>query len=326
MRSVLFLGGTGVISSACVALAVERGLDVTVLTRGLTNTRPVPEGARVLVADADDRASLAAAVGSDRYDVVVDWVAFRPDQLRSRLEVLRGRTGHYVFVSSASAYQKPPLRLPVTESTPLHNPYLGYSRDKIACEDVLVASRRDDGFPATIIRPSHTYDRTAVPFDGGWTFVERLRQGRPVVVHDDGSTPWTLTHHRDLARGLVPLLGDPRTHGEAYTLTGDEVLTWNEIAHSLAEAADVVPELVHVPSQEIAEVHADWGAALLGDKAHPAVFDTSKVRQLVPGFSTTIAFAEGAREIVAWHDEDESRRQVDPRVDAAMDDLVKRFG
>ncbi len=326
MLSVLFLGGTGVISSACVALAVERGLDVTVLTRGRTSVRPLPEGARTLVADADDAASLAEAVAGDRYDVVVDWVAFRPEQVRARLDVLRGRTGHYVFISSASAYQKPPLSLPVTESTPLSNPFLGYSRDKIACEDVLVASHRDEGFPVTIIRPSHTYDRTAVPFDGGWTFVERVRQGRPVIVHDDGASPWTLTHHRDLAHGLVPLLGDPRTHGEAYTLTGDEVLTWDEIARTLAKAAGAEPDLVHVASAEIARAHADWGAALLGDKSHPAVFDTSKLRQLVPGFSTTIPFSEGAQEIIAWHDEEPSRRQVDTRVDAAMDELVQRFG
>lgn len=326
MLSVLFLGGTGVISSACVALAVERGLDVTALTRGHSDTRPLPEGARAVTADADDPVALRAALDGRHYDAVVDFVGFVPAQVEARLEALRDRTGHYVFISSASAYQKPPARLPVTESTPLRNPFLGYSRDKIACEDVLVARHRDEGLPATIIRPSHTYDRTAVPLDGGWTAIERMRQGRPVVVHGDGTSLWTLTHHRDVARALVPLLGDPRTHGEAYTVTGDDVLTWDQITLTLAAAAGVEAQLVHVASSAIARVDADWGAALLGDKAHCAVFDTAKLRALVPGHTTTIPFHLGAREIVEWHDADPGRRRVDARIDAAMDELVARFG
>ena len=322
---VLFLGGTGIISAACAQRAVEAGLDLTIVTRGRTTSRPVPPQVRRLSADVDDPRQLAEAVDRD-YDAVVDWLAFTPDQVRARTDVLRGRTAQYVFISSASAYQTPPSRLPITESTPLRNPFWRYSRDKIACEDLLTALSRDEGYPVTVVRPSHTYDRTLVPFDAGWTFVERLRQGRPVVVHGDGTSLWTLTHARDFARGLVGLLGHPRTLGEAFQITSDDVLTWDQVAHALAAAAGVEARLVHVPSDVIASVDPEWGAGLLGDKAHSSVFDTTKLRQVVPDFVAPTPFEQGAREIVAWHDEDPARRVVDARVDALMDDLVQRYG
>ena len=211
------------------------------------------------------------------------------------------------------------------ESTPLRNPFWQYSRDKIACEDVLVAAYRDHGFPATVVRPSHTYDRTLVPFDGGWTVVERMRRGQRIVVHGDGTSLWTLTHHTDFARGLVPLLGHPRTLGEAFHITSDDVLTWDGIAHSMARAAGVEAQIVHVPSDAIAALDPEWRAALLGDKAHSMVFDNSKLRSVVPEFVATVPFEQGAREIVAWHDEDPARRKVDPRHDRLMDELVERF-
>ncbi len=321
---VLFLGGTGIISSACARRAVEVGLDLTVVTRGRTASRPLPPEVRRVSADVDDPAQLAEAVGVD-YDAVVDWLAFTPDQVRARTDLLRGRTGQYVFISSASAYQTPPSRLPITESTPLRNPFWRYSRDKIACEDLLTALYRDEDFPVTVVRPSHTYDRTTVPFDAGWTFVERLRQGKPVVVHGDGTSLWTLTHSRDFARGLVGLIGHARTLGEAFHITSDDVLTWDQVTRALAAAAGADARVVHVPSDAIASVDQDWGAALLGDKAHSAVFDNRKLRQVVPDFVAPTPFEQGAREIVAWHDEDPARRVVDVRVDALMDDLVQRY-
>ncbi|WP_225755297.1 SDR family oxidoreductase [Actinotalea sp. Marseille-Q4924] len=323
---VLFVGGTGIISSACSALAVERGLDLYVLNRGTTSSRPLPEGATVLHGDVRDPASARDALGDHTFDAVVDWVAFTPDHVRADLDLFRGRTRQYVFISSASAYQTPAERLPITESTPLRNPFWQYSRDKIACEDLLVQAYREEGFPATIVRPSHTYDRTLVPFDAGWTVVERMRQGKPVVVHGDGSSLWTLTHHTDFARGLVPLLGDPRTLGEAFTITGDDVLTWDQIARALADAAGVDDlRIVHVPSDVIAAEDPEWGASLLGDKTHSSVFDTTKLRTLVPDFATTVRFEQGAREMVEWHDADPARRVVDERTDALMDRLVERF-
>ena len=322
---VLFIGGSGIISSACSQLAVERGVELTVLNRGATSARPLPEGVEVLRADVRDPASIRQALGDREFDAVVDWVAFTPDHVRADVELFRGRTGQYVFISSASAYQTPPARLPVTESTPLRNPYWQYSRDKIACEDLLTAAHRAEGFPVTVVRPSHTYDRTTVPFDGGWTIVERMRAGRPVVVHGDGTSLWTLTHHRDFARGFVPLLGHPRAVGDAFHITSDDVLTWDQIARALAAAAGCEAEIVHVPSDAIAALDAEWGAGLLGDKAHSMVFDTTKLRRVVPDFVATIPFEAGAREIVAWHDEDPARRAVDPHIDALMDRLAERY-
>ncbi|WP_282944830.1 SDR family oxidoreductase [Cellulomonas endometrii] len=322
---VLFIGGTGVISSASTRLAVERGLDVTVLNRGSSSTRPLPDGAELVQADVRDPDSVRAALGDREFDAVVDWVAFTPEHVATDVDLFAGRTGQYVFISSASAYQTPPERLPVTESTPLRNPHWRYSRDKIACEDLLVRAYRDTGFPATVVRPSHTYDRTLTPLDGGWTAVERMRRGTEVVVHGDGTSLWTLTHHEDFARGFVPLLGHPRTLGEAFHITSDDVLTWDQIVRALATAAGVEPRIVHVPSDAIAAADPEWGAGLLGDKAHSMVFDTTKLRRVVPGFEATIPFEQGAREIVAWHDADPARRQVDARLDGVMDALVERF-
>lgn len=321
---VLFLGGTGIISSACSWRAVESGLDLTVVNRGKTSIRPLPEDARQITADVDDPTAFAAVAGQD-FDVVVDWLAFTPDQVRARTDALRGQVGQYVFISSASAYQTPPARLPITESTPLRNPYWQYSRNKIACEDLLTRLYRDEGFPVTIVRPSHTYDRTLVPFDGGWTIVDRMRRGQPVVVHGDGSSLWTLTHHRDFARGLVPLLGHPRTLGDVFQITSDDVLTWDQIAHALATAAGTSAQIVHVPSDAIAAVHPAWGAGLLGDKTHSAVFDNTKLRQVVPDFVAPIPFETGAREIIAWHDADPTRQRIDHAIDEAMNTLIARY-
>src|SRR5512140_3525495 len=206
---ILFIGGTGIISSACSQLAIERGHELYLLNRGQTTKRPVPVGAKVLHGDIRDLASARAALADHTFDAVVDWIAFTTDHIETDLDLFRGRTGQYVFISSASAYQTPPARLPITESTPLRNPYWQYSRDKIACEDLLTAAYRAEGFPVTIVRPSHTYDRTLVPFDGGWTVLGRIRAGKPVVVHGDGTSLWTLTHHEDFATGFVPLLGHP---------------------------------------------------------------------------------------------------------------------
>jgi nucleoside-diphosphate-sugar epimerase len=322
---VLFIGGSGVISSACSALAVERGIELTVLNRGKTALRPLPPEVRTVHADVRDPAAVRDALGDADFDAVVDWLAFTPDHIRADLDQFRGRTGQFVFISSASAYQTPPERVPVLESTPLRNPFWQYSRDKIACEDLLVAAYRDEGFPVTIVRPSHTYDRTMVPFDGGWTALARMRAGREVVVHGDGTSLWTLTHHEDFARGFVPLLGHPRTLGEAFHITSDDAPTWNQIARALAAALGVEARIVHVPSDAIAAADPEWGAGLLGDKAHSMIFDNSKLKSVVPGWVATIPFEQGAREIVAWYDEDPTRQQTDAELDAVMDRLVEAY-
>ena len=322
---ILFIGGSGIISSACSVLAVERGVELYALNRGATSLRPLPDEVTVLKADVRNADSVAEALGDHEFDVVVNWVAFTVDHIEADLERFRGRIGQYVFISSASAYQTPPERLPITESTPLRNPYWQYSRDKIACEDRLVAAYRDEGFPATIVRPSHTYDKTSVPFHGGWTVIERMRRGKEVVVQGDGTSLWTLTHSDDFAKAFVPLLGNSRTLGEAFHITSDDVLTWNQITSILADAAGAAAKIVHVPSEAIAAVDPEWGAALLGDSAHSTIFDNSKVRSVVPDYVATITLERAAREIVAWHDEDESRKRLDDDLDALMDKLSADF-
>jgi nucleoside-diphosphate-sugar epimerase len=319
---VLFIGGSGVISSACSRAAVEHGVDLLVLNRGRSADRPLPSGVTKLRADIREPWSVRQEIKDLQFDAVVDWVAFTPDHVRADIELFGGRTGQYVFISSASAYQTPPARVPVTESTPLSNPFLKYSRDKIACEDVLVAAYREQGFPATIVRPSHTYDQTSVPFDGGWTVLGRMLAGKPVIVPGDGTSLWTLTHHEDFARAFVPLLGHARTLGEAIHITSDDVLTWNYIADALAAALGVTARLVHVPSDAIAVAEPEWGAGLLGDKAHSMIFDNAKVRRLVPGWRAVIPFERGAREIADWYLADAARQVMDVGLDRVMDQLA----
>ena len=319
---VLFIGGSGVISSACSRVAVASGIELYVLNRGRSTTRPLPPGVTMLRADIREPRTVREEIRDLDFDAVVDWVAFTAGQVQADIYLFHGRTGQYIFISSASAYQTPPARVPVTESTPLRNPFWQYSRDKIACEDLLVAAYREEGFPATIIRPSHTYDQTSVPFDGGWTVLGRMLAGKPVIVHGDGTSLWTLTHQDDFARAFVPLLGHPRTLGEAFQITSDDVLSWNKIAETLAAALGVTARVVHVPSDAIAAADPEWGAGLLGDKAHSMVFDNSKLRAVAPDYRATIPFEQGAREIVAWYDADESRRPVDADINAKIDALI----
>src|SRR6201993_2153344 len=323
---VLFIGGGGGISSPGPPGGGGAGIDLYVLNRGQNTTRPLPAGVHEMRADVRGPASPPGAIENHEFDSVVDFVAFAPEHVRIDIEIFRDRTKQYVFISTASAYQKPPERLPVTESTPLKNPFWQYSRDKIACEDLLVQEYRETGFPATIVRPSHTYDATKTVLSGGWTSLNRMLTGKPVNVHGDGTSLWTVTPHTDFARAFVPLLGPPRALGEAFHITSDDVLTWDQIAYALGTAFGVTPRLVHVPSDVIAAHDADWGAGLLGDKAHSMVFDNAKVKSVVPGWRAVVPFERGAREIAAWYLEDPARQVVDERLDALMDKLATDFG
>ena len=320
---VLFIGGTGVISAAAAERAVAVGHRLTMLNRGSNTLRPTAEGAEVLKADIRDKASVHAALGNRMFDVVVDFVAFTADHVAADIELFTGRTGQYVFISSASAYQKPPARLPILESTPLRNPFWQYSRDKIACEDLLVKAYREDDFPVTIIRPSHTYDRTSIALTGGWTDIARMRAAKPVVVHGDGTSLWTLTHSSDFAKAIVGLLGLPQAIGDSFTITSDEYLPWNRIYEIFAEAAGApMPQLVHIASDTIAAAAPELGPSLLGDKSHSVVFDNGKVKALVPEFTCTVPFALGARQILNWFDANPDRQIVNEGLDATFDQLI----
>jgi nucleoside-diphosphate-sugar epimerase len=273
--------------------------------------------------DIRDRASAERALGDATFDAVVNWVNFVPEHVEADIELFRGRTGQYIFISTASAYQKPISSLPITESTPLHNPYWDYSRAKIACEERLVRAYRDEGFPITIVRPSHTYDRTKVPLMGHYTSIDRMKKGKKVIVHGDGTSLWVLTHHRDFARGFTGLLGNQRAIGHAFHITSDELLTWDQICTMLAHAAGVEPQIVHVPSDIIAAFDPELGAGLLGDKAHSVIFDNSKIKGLVPDFAATIPFSQGAREMMAWFDADPRRQVVDEATDRLFDQIIE---
>ena len=323
---VLFIGGTGTISHGASRLAIERGIELTILNRGESSSRPAPAEAELLRADVRNAASMRAAMGDREFDVVADFAAFTTDHVQADLELFEGRTGQYLFISSASAYQKPVARLPITESTPLRNPFWKYSRDKIACENLLVEAYRERDFPVTIIRPSHTYDQTSLPLNGGWTAVDRMRRGEPIVVHGDGTSLWVLTHTRDFAKAFVGLLGHPQAIGDTFQITSDEVLNWNQIAGLMGDAAGAVPKIVHVTSDAIASADPKMGAGHLGDRSHSVIFDNSKVKSLVPDFVATTTFAEGAREIVDWHDAHPAEKVVDPKLNELFDRLVASAG
>lgn len=318
---VLFIGGTGIISSACSPLAIERGLDLYLLNRG-QSARPPTAGAKILHGDIRDPASVKAAIGDMHFDAIVDWIAFTPEQIQVDLDLFRGRTNQYVFISSASAYQKPPSNLPISESTTLANPFWLYSRNKIACEEMLINAYRQDGFPVTIVRPSHTYDPSLMPMGGRYTWIDRMRKGKPVIVHGDGTSLWVMTHHRDFAKGFVGLLGNNRAIGDVFHITSDELLTWNSIYQMIGRAAGAEPKLVHVPSDVINAYDPLWGAGLLGDKSHSVIFDNSKIKRAVPDFACTTSFARGAEEIVAWYDADPARQVVDDKLNETMDRIL----
>ena len=324
---VLFIGGTGVLSAAAAERAVALGHRLTILNRGIDTLRPAPQGAEVLRADIRDTASVHAALGKRMFDVVVDFIAFTADQVAVDIEMFTGRTGQYVFISSASAYQKPPARLPILESTPLRNPFWQYSRDKIACEDLLVKAYREEGFPVTIIRPSHTYDQTSIALTGGWTDIARMRAGKPVVVHGDGTSLWTLTHSSDFAKAFVGILGLPQAVGDSFTITSDEYLPWNRIYELFAEAAGApAPQLVHIASDTIAAAAPHLGPSLLGDKSHSMIFDNSKVKGLVPEFICTVPFSHGARQVLRWFDDNPEQQRVDEDLNATFDRLIAAAG
>lgn len=326
---VLFIGGTGCISSACSELAIERGFDLYLLNRGETN-RKIPESATVLRGDIRYKNSVTKALGDLNFDVVVDWISYEQEHIETDIELFRGRTNQFVFISSASAYQTPTVNLPITESTLLSNPFWQYSRDKIACEERLIKAYREEQFPITIVRPSHTYDQTRLPLKGRYTSIDRMRKGKKVIVHGDGNSIWVLTHHKDFAKGFVGLLGNSRAIGEAFHITSDALLTWNQIYELSARAAGTTANIVHIPSAVLAKYDAEWGAELLGDKANNMIFDNSKIKRIVPDFAAAIPFSQGIEEIIAWYDADPSRQIVDENLNQLMDKIIadweKAFG
>jgi nucleoside-diphosphate-sugar epimerase len=328
VQRVLYLGGTGTISWSCVRRSVAAGSDVWVLNRGLSDgRRPLPPEVHAWHADIRDRASVEQALGAAEFDAVVNFLSFTAGHAAEAADLFRGRTGHYVHISTAALYEKPPKRLPYLESTARHNPYSSYARDKIAAEDLLAERYRTDGFPVTIVRPSHTYDQAKPPIPGDWTVVDRLVAGRQVVVPGDGTSLWTLTHAADFAVGLVGLLGQPGAVGETFHITSDFVYSWNQIYEILAAAAGTQARLAHVPTDFIPLAAPDWrwSELIQGDLQHSVILDNSKIRAYVPEFAPRIGFEAAVRDILRWRLEHPEQARPDPEVDAITDRLLAGY-
>jgi nucleoside-diphosphate-sugar epimerase len=334
---VLFIGGTGNISASVSTLAVDRGIDLYHLNRGITAHRQgvsgrsdsgSPSGTTSIAGDINKPDEIARALKDHTWDAVVNWIAFREEDVRRDFDLFRDRTKQYIFISSASVYQKP-LRHPViTESTPLGNPYWRYSRDKIACELLLNEYHRDTGFPVTIVRPSHTYDRILpVPIGGGseYTAIDRIKRGKKIIVHGDGTSLWTLTHSEDFAKGFVGLLGQQQAIGHAFHITSDERLTWDQIHHTIADAIGCEADIVHIPSDLLAAYDENLRGGLIGDKAVNALFDNSKIKQFVPDFTATIPFSNGIRRTLDWFHADPARQIVRPETNQWIDTVIDRY-
>lgn len=325
--NLLFIGGTGLISSASSRLALERGHKLTLLNRGQTGHTPAPDGAEVLRADVRDSKAVQAALAGRTFDAVVNWIAFTVPQVEQDIETFRGRCRQYVFISSASAYQKPPAHYLITEETPLENPHWEYSRNKIACERRLMEAWRTEQFPATVVRPSLTYGPIQIPLAlGVWgapfTLIKRARDGKPLVVPGDGTSLWPVTHNTDFALGLVGLLGNEKARGEAFHITSDEVLCWNQLYATFMEACGAQPFLIHVTSDALVAIDPGLEGSLLGDKSHSVVFDNAKIKRFVPEFRCRVPFADGIRETIAWFDGDPARQKLDPAAEAFWDRAI----
>ena len=303
-RKALFIGGTGTISSAITRqLAAEGKWELTLLNRGNRNAE-VPENVHILKADINDEASVAKLLEGTQWDCVCDFIGFVPEQVERDWRLFRGRTKQYMYISSASAYQKPAASPFITEGTPLVNPYWEYSRNKIACEDFLMEKHRSEGFPVTIIRPSHTYDERSVPIgvhgdNGSWQVLQRMLNGKPVIIHGDGTSQWTLTHNSDFAKGFIGLMGNPHALGNAFHITSDETLTWNQIYQTVADILGVELKAYHVSAEFLDAVGPyDFRGGLIGDKSCTVLFDNSKLKRAVPGFQATVRFEEGVRRTI----------------------------
>lgn len=329
---VLFIGGSGNISGACSRLAVAQGMDLYHINRGLTKA-DIPASVKNIVADVHDKAQMIEALKNYSFDVVVNFIAYSPVDVQNDIEIFTGKTKQYIFISSASAYQKPLQHPFVTESTPLENPYWDYSRDKIECEELLMQAYRTKGFPVTIVRPSLTYETVIPVAIGSWTdytIIDRIKKGKQVIIHGDGSSLWTITHADDFAKGFVGLIDNEKAIGESFHITSDEILTWNQIYEAVAEAAGAKLNAVHIATDFICDVADTIGwewmrGGLLGDKAGSVIFDNSKIKAFVPTFKATIPFSEGIKRTVKWFEADPKRMVIDEGNNNFIDTVITAY-
>ena len=323
---VLFIGGTGNISTEVSKLCVKQGFDLYLLNRGKKKVNI--DGAKVITADISDIQNCREILKAHNWDVVVNWIAYTKSDVETDIELFTNKTKQYIFISSASAYQKPPNSPIITEATPLKNPYWQYSRNKIECENTLVDAYRDLNFPMTIVRPSLTFD-TVIPVPiGGWeeyTIVDRIKKGKKIIVHGDGTSLWTIMHSKDFAKGFLGLFGHQQAIGESFHITSDELLTWNQIHEALAEAVGMKANIVHIPSDFIAKYDESQIGGLLGDKAHSVIFDNTKIKSFVPGFIATIPFKKAIQNTITWFEEDSGRQIIKQETNELMDKIISDY-
>jgi nucleoside-diphosphate-sugar epimerase len=323
---VLFIGGTGNISTSTSKLCIERGIDLYLLNRGKRKVEIA--GAKTLIGDIYNMSEMKTLLKNHSWDVVINWIAFETKDIERDFELFNEKTKQYIFISSASAYQKPPVHPVITESTPLKNPYWQYSRNKIACEELLNKYYRENDFPITIVRPSHTYDTVIPVAIGGWTeytIIDRIKKGQKIIVHGDGTTLWTLMHAEDYAKAQVGLLGHQQAIGHAFHITSDEILTWNQIYEDVAEAAGAKPNIVHIPSDLITTFGSNLLGELTGDKTYSVIFDNTKIKTFVPGFVSTIPFKVGIKRTLDWFEADPARMIVNPETNKLMDEIIHKY-
>lgn len=323
---ILFIGGTGNISTEVSKLCVDNKIDLYLLNRGKRKVKI--DGVKEILCDISDLENSKNILANHNWDVVVNWIAFTPKDVENDLKLFAGKTKQYIFISSASAYQKPPNSPFITESTPLKNPFWQYSRDKITCEDLLMNEYRSNNFPITIVRPSLTFD-TVIPLPiGGWmeyTVIDRIKKGQKIIVHGDGTSLWTIMHAKDFAKGFIGLLGHQQAIGESFHITSDEILTWNQIHEAVADAVGMKANIVHIPSDFIAKYDKEQVGGLLGDKAHSVIFDNTKIKKFVPGFTATIPFNKGIKETIKWFEEDPSRQIIKQETNDLIDNIISEY-
>jgi len=323
---VLFIGGTGNISTSVSKLCVKRGIELFLLNRGTTGINI--EGTKTIQADINDKAQIDKALKGHNWDSVVNWIVYKQEEIERDIQLFKGKTKQYIFISSASAYQKPPAHPIITESTPLYNPFWEYSRDKIAIEERLNKAYREENFPITIVRPSLTFD-TVIPVAlGGWNeynIIDRLEKGQKIIVHGDGTSLWVNTHSDDFAKGFAGVIGHQHAIGHAFHITTDEVLTWNQIYSALADAVGVEPNIIHIPTDFIVKCEKWLEGGLTGDKSNSVIFDNTKIKTFVPEFKAVIPFKEGVNRTVQWFEEDKSRQIINKSTNEMLDRIIRAY-
>ncbi len=326
---VLFIGGTGTISSAVSALAVKKGFELYLLNRG-NYSEFMPAGAKIIKGDIRNVEETRKILKDYKFDVVVDWIAFNPDHIKTDIRLFKNKVDQFVFISSTACYQRPVTHYYMDESTPLCNPYWDYAQDKISCEDLLMKEYRENGFPVTIVRPSYTYGVTSIPHTinsrkSRWTIIDRMRKGKKIIVPGDGTSLWTITHNTDFAKGFVGLLGNIQALGHAFHITSDEVLNWNQITYAIGKAAGAKPDIIHIPSDFISAFAPELKGGLLGDKSESVVFNNSKIKRFVPDYKANVPFATGIKWSLEYFESKPELCWVDEEFNSLMDKIIGAY-